>query len=113
MVHPIARHSYGSDADKIVALIHDQPELGEKIHPKLSYTWAEILWSIREELAESVEDVLARRTRALFLDARAAIEVAPEVAKFFAKERKNDSQWANASLEAFLDIAKNYCVDEL
>ena len=106
-------HSYGSDADKIVALIHDQPELGEKIHPKLSYTWAEILWSIREELAESVEDVLARRTRALFLDARAAIEVAPEVAKFFAKERKNDSQWANASLEAFLDIAKNYCVDEL
>lgn len=103
--------AYGSDASEIEALIRDRPELRERIHPRLTYTWAEIRWSIREELAESVEDILARRTRALFLDAKAAIEAAPEVAQFIANERTFDDQWVSDSVESFLAVAKNYCVD--
>lgn len=99
---------YGSDAARIIALIRDQPELGEHIHPNLSYTWAEVLWSIREELAESVEDVLARRTRALFLDARAAMKVAPQIGQFIAKERNFDDHWAADSVESFIAVARNY-----
>lgn len=105
--------SFGSDAAQILALIRDKPELGERIHAKLPFTWAEVLWSIQEELAESVEDVLARRTRSLFLDAQAAMEAAPEIATFIANERGLDDSWAVASLDSFFAIAKNYCVDEL
>jgi glycerol-3-phosphate dehydrogenase len=43
----------------------------------LTYTGAEVVWAVRHELALTVEDVLARRTRALFLNARAALRTAP------------------------------------
>jgi glycerol-3-phosphate dehydrogenase len=59
-------------------------------------------------LAESVEDVLARRTRALFLDAHAAIEAAESVARFIAVERNLDATWEASSIESFLAIAKHY-----
>jgi len=45
------------------------------MHPALPYCAAEVVWAVREEMARSVEDVLARRTRALFLNARAAIQM--------------------------------------
>jgi len=40
---------------------------------------------VRDEMAWTLEDVLARRTRALFLNARAAIEMAPRAADFLAR----------------------------
>ena len=100
--------SYGSDAVRLREWIHERPELGGNIHPRLRYTWAEVLFALREELAESVEDVLARRTRALFLDAHAAIEAAESVARFIAVERNLDATWEASSIESFLAIAKHY-----
>ena len=99
---------YGSDADLLLEWIRERAELGEVIHPKLSSTWAEVLFAIREELAESVEDILARRTRSLFLDAQAAIEVAPSIAQFMAKEKGLDEGWEKSSTESFLAIAQHY-----
>jgi glycerol-3-phosphate dehydrogenase len=99
---------YGIDAAKLESLILEKPELGEWIHPRLPYCWVEVLWAVQNELAESVDDVLARRTRSLFLDASAAIESARAVATFMANELGRDDEWANSSVDSFLEIAESY-----
>ncbi len=72
---------YGSDADAILAMAAADKRLGQQLHPALPYIAAEVIWGVREEMARTLDDVLSRRTRALFLNARAAIEMAPAVAK--------------------------------
>jgi glycerol-3-phosphate dehydrogenase len=62
-------------------------------------------------MAMTVEDVLARRTRLLFLDAQAAIEVAPLVAKAMASAMQKDEQWINEQIASFTDLAKQYCIE--
>ena len=59
-------------------------------------------------MARSVEDVLARRTRALFLDARASIEAAPLVARLLAEELGRDSAWEQTQIDSFRSIANGY-----
>jgi glycerol-3-phosphate dehydrogenase len=59
-------------------------------------------------MARTVEDVLARRTRALFLDARAAIEAAPAVADVLAKELGGGVTWREKDLQNFLTVAQGY-----
>jgi glycerol-3-phosphate dehydrogenase len=78
------------------------------LHPRLPYTEAEVRWAAREELAETVEDVLARRTRALILDARAASECAPRVAAILAEELGHDGAWATEQVAAFRALAAGY-----
>lgn len=99
---------YGSDQDAIQKLIMESPELGEKLHERLPHTKAEIVWAIRYEMARTVEDVLARRVRALFLDARAAIEMAPLVAEMLAKELDKDDLWQQQQIKEFRTIANHY-----
>ena len=70
-------HVYGSDALYLKKLMRAAPDLARPLHPALPYTGAEVVWAVREEMARTVEDVLARRTRALLLDARASVEMAP------------------------------------
>jgi glycerol-3-phosphate dehydrogenase len=69
---------YGTDAAEIRKLIDADPTLGEKLDPELPYVAAEIVWAAREEMARTLEDVLARRTRALFLNSKAALRMAPK-----------------------------------
>jgi glycerol-3-phosphate dehydrogenase len=59
-------------------------------------------------MARTVEDVLARRTRALFLDAQAATEMAPRTAELLARELGRDSAWRSAQVEAFHELAAGY-----
>jgi glycerol-3-phosphate dehydrogenase len=59
-------------------------------------------------MARTVEDVLARRTRALFLDARESIRIAPETAVIMAKELNRDKDWIDRQIEDFKSVAKNY-----
>lgn len=99
---------YGADAEKIQELIKETPALAEKLHEDLPYRAAEIVWAIRFEMAQTVEDVLARRTRALFLNARAAIEIAPKVAEIMWRETGKDKNWIENQIEEFNDVAKNY-----
>ncbi len=66
---------------------------------------------VRNEMARTVEDVLARRTRALFLDARAAMDMAPAVARLMAAELKKDAAWEKEQLVSFLNVAKYYLLD--
>ena len=99
---------YGSDKDELRKLMATEPALAESLHPALPFVKAEVVWAVRHEMARTVEDVLARRTRALFLNARAALEMAPAVVDLMAPEMgwKQDSR--QQQLAAFREIARNY-----
>jgi glycerol-3-phosphate dehydrogenase len=99
---------YGTDAKEIKRLIRESKKLGEIIAPHLPYSAAEVVWAVRHEMARSVEDVLARRTRILFLDAMAALAAAPAVAKILAAELKKSSAWQTKQIQEFKRVAKSY-----
>ena len=99
---------YGTDKEKIMALAAQDKNLGELIHPSLPFIKAEIIWAIQNEMCMTVEDALSRRTRALLLDAKAAIASAPVVAQLMATEMKKDETWVQQQIHDFNFIAKNY-----
>jgi glycerol-3-phosphate dehydrogenase len=99
---------YGADALKIQQFIAGDARLGERLHRSLPYVKAEVIWAAREEMARTVEDVLARRTRALFLNAWAALEMAPAVAQLMASELGWDEAVLQKQLAEFRTVAANY-----
>ncbi len=99
---------YGSDASAILALAAAEPELTERLHPALPYIAAEVVWAVREEMARTVDDILARRTRALFLNAKAAVAMAPRVAAMLAKELGQDKTWEEQQVTDFTAMAAQY-----
>lgn len=99
---------YGSDYKKILEIEKQRPELAEKLHPRCDYTGGEVVWAVQAEMAQTVEDVLARRLRTLFLDARAAIDMAPKVAAIMAKEMNKDADWEKQQIDEFIDLAQGY-----
>jgi glycerol-3-phosphate dehydrogenase len=101
---------YGTDAAEIQKLMDADSALAEPLHPGLPYVKAEVIWAARHELARTVEDVLARRTRALFLNARAAIEMAHAVASLLAPELGWNEQRQSQELATFKALAANYIV---
>jgi glycerol-3-phosphate dehydrogenase len=101
---------YGTDAEKIRALAASDPQLAKQLHPALPVIAAEIVWSAREEMTRTVEDALARRTRALFLNAKAAIEMARPAAQLLAKELGRDAAWIESQTLAFSQLAAQYQV---
>jgi glycerol-3-phosphate dehydrogenase len=103
---------YGTDLPLLNALSADEPSLDAPLHPRLPFRMREVIWSARHEMARTVEDVLARRTRALFLDARAAIEAAPAVAGILARELNRSEAWKEKDLADFLEVAKGYLCPE-
>lgn len=101
---------YGSQAEKILA-IQKQTGNFDKIHPDLPYLQAEIIYQVREEQAKTVEDVLARRTRAVLLDAKAAKQAAPLVAKLMATELGHDEAWVAQQVESFERFVRAYIIN--
>jgi glycerol-3-phosphate dehydrogenase len=99
---------YGTDEAAIKDLIKKDNSLAELIHPALPYIKAEIVWSVQNEMCMTVEDALSRRTRALLLDANAAIESAPLVATMMAKEMEKDERWIKEQIDNFNAVANNY-----
>lgn len=99
---------YGTDAKAIREMINLQPEMGEKLHRNYPYTKAEVIWSTRNEMALNIDDILGRRMRMLFLDARAALEMAPKVAELMAKELEKDGSWIENELSDFEKLANKY-----
>ena len=99
---------YGAEAADLTALAAATPELGEPLHPRLPYLASQVVWAVRHEQARTVDDVLARRTRALLLDARASIEAAPRVAALMASELGRDVVWEREQVAAYGEIARGY-----
>lgn len=102
---------YGSDIEKIEELEKQNPAYSNKIHPNYDYTISLVIWAVREEMAQSVEDVLARRFRILFLDAKAAIDMAQTVASIMAQEMGKDENWIKSQTEDFINLAQQYLLE--
>ena len=98
-------HVYGTDIEKI----HKLDEAGnDSLSDQLYLSKNQISWAVKEEMAMTVEDVLARRSRALFLNAEAALALAPKVAQIIAEEAGHDQGWIDHQLEEFNALAQNY-----
>ena len=102
---------YGSDLPKLEAFQNQQSDFKKKLHPDYDFTVGQIVWSIQNEMARTVEDILARRIRLLFLDARAAIEVAPRVAMILGKQLSKNEDWVNNQINEFNELANNYILN--
>ena len=102
---------YGSDAAAIEELMRKDPDLAKPLVESLPYVAAEVVWAVRQEMARTLEDVLCRRTRALFLNARAALEAAPKVASLMARELGRDAAWESLQLASFRQIARNFSLE--
>ncbi|REG92105.1 glycerol-3-phosphate dehydrogenase/oxidase [Algoriphagus antarcticus] len=101
---------YGFDAKPIQDLTKENKAWEAKLHPDFPNIEAEVIWAVREEMAMKVEDTLARRIRMLFLDAQAAIDTAPKVAKLMAQEMGKDEVWIASELADFNKIASKYLI---
>ena len=82
--------------------------MAEPLDAELPYTAAEIVWGVRHEMARTLDDALARRTRALFLNAKAALRMAPKAAAVMAKELNKDDAWQQQQIAEFTRIASGY-----
>ena len=102
---------YGTDAEAVKALSGESEDMGRQLHPDLPCIAAQVAWAAREEMARSIEDVLARRTRVLFLNARAAVEMAPEVARLLARELGKDRAWQQSEVQRFEELAAQYTLE--
>lgn len=119
-IHGYHRHAekfgdlafYGSDAPTIRDSLRRHPEYAAKIHPRLPVVAGQVVWAVRQEMARTVDDVLARRTRCLLFDAQAAIDAAPEVARIMAAEMGQGEAWVTDQLDQFWQIARRYLVRE-
>ncbi|WP_319408397.1 glycerol-3-phosphate dehydrogenase/oxidase [uncultured Desulfosarcina sp.] len=103
--------AYGSDAVFIRRIIDADPGMGEKLHDNLPYVKAEVIWAVRNEMALTLEDVLARRTRALILDAAASMAVAEKTARLMAQELGLGSEWQQQQVSEFKRLARGYLPD--
>ena len=100
--------AYGAELDMVLELERAQPELSERIHPDLPYRFSHVVFAARFELAATLSDVLSRRTRALLLDARAALEAAPRVAEVLASELEYDEAWSAHQVQEFTALAQRH-----
>ncbi len=99
---------YGADRQKILTMVEKDPSLGELISEPLSIIKAQVVWAVHKEMARSVEDFLSRRTRAIQLDARESIRIAPLVAEILARELGYDKEWEKNQTASFISLASTY-----
>lgn len=99
---------YGADLSPIREMIRKDPNSGELLHSQLPYPMAVVEWSMKQEMARTIEDVLARRTRALLLDAKASLDAAPKVARVMAQVGHYSQEWIDHQLKDYQKVAKNY-----
>jgi glycerol-3-phosphate dehydrogenase len=115
-IHGFHRHTeklgvlaaYGSDAAEVSEMMRERPDLSQPLHEALPICGAEVVWAARREMARTVDDVLARRTRALYLNTRAALAMAPAVARLLAAEMGRDEAWQQQQIAAFSEIAASF-----
>ena len=102
---------YGIFKEEILSIAEEEENLSGYLSEKLKIFKTQVAWAVRKEMARTVEDVLARRTRALFLDARESIRIAPEVARIMAVELGKDDDWKTKQIVQFENLARNYFFD--
>jgi glycerol-3-phosphate dehydrogenase len=104
---PDSLSRYGTDAVHVRNLISADGLFAKKLDEELPFLRAEVIFAVRQEMARTVEDVLSRRTRALLLNARAAVRAAPVTAQVLATELGRDKTWADEQIRTFGELARN------
>jgi len=100
---------YGSDGIKIRERMNGTAN--EWISESLKIHKLQVKWAVEHEMARTVEDVLSRRTRALLLNARESIRIAPEVANIMSTGLNKDEQWVKQQVEEYTRLANNYILN--
>ena len=98
---------YGSDEKPLLELAADEG-MFDYISSSLEVIEAQVVWAVKYEMARTVEDFLARRTRCQLLDARESIKMAPQVAKIIAKELGKDNDWILQQIVDYKKVTSNY-----
>ena len=98
---------YGSDQKEVEKLMNES-EFAKPLSEETNITVAQVVWAVRNEMARTVEDVLARRTRILFIDAKVALGVAPKVAEIMMNELHRDETWKQNQVQTFSELAQGY-----
>lgn len=99
---------YGSDSLAVEQMGKHHPEWIKKIDTQLPCRLLDVVWAVRNEMARRLEDVLSRRTRCLLLNARASLEIAPQVAALMRKELGQSSEWEIKEVTAYRNLAEGY-----
>ena len=102
---------YGADVPAVRQVLGERPGWDEPLHPDLPYFVGEVPWAVRREMARTVEDALARRSRALLLNARASVAAAPAVAAIMAAELGRDEAWQAEQVAAYGALAAGYILE--
>jgi len=102
---------YGQDRSRIEDIGHKTFGTDRYLSESLGIEKAQVIWAVREEMARTLEDVLARRTRALFLDAKESLRIAPEAARLMVDELGRDPNWIQDQLDSYKRLASNYLID--
>jgi len=103
---------YGTEKYQLLELEEERPELAEMLSTTLPLRRSQVVWAVKHEMARTVEDMLARRVRGLFLDTKESLRVAPVVAEIMAKELGKDQDWVEEQIESFNDTASNYRIKD-
>ena len=98
---------YGSDEEAILELAKEAG-MSDLVSASLEVVNAQVVWAVKHEMARTVEDFLARRTRCQLLDARESIKMAPQVAKIMAAELKQDAAWQTKQIDDYAQVTSNY-----
>jgi glycerol-3-phosphate dehydrogenase len=101
-------HIYGSDHEEILRMQKEQPAYAERLDETAEFTVGEVVWAARREMARTIDDVLARRVRVLYLDARASIALAPRVASVLASELGRNKSWEQEQVKEYTEMASAY-----
>ena len=99
---------YGSDAPALQDLLGEDQRYSVPLHRDMPFLAGEVVWAVRHEMARTIEDFLARRRRALLLDAKASIEMAPKIADLMAEELEQDDSWKETQVKAYCEMALGY-----
>jgi glycerol-3-phosphate dehydrogenase len=103
---------YGADAPALQDLIRENKAYNELLYPEMSTLAGEVIWAVRHEMARRIEDFLSRRTRALILDARASMEMAPKVVELMAQELGRDEAWKDRQVNTYKNLAQGYLLTQ-
>ena len=85
--------------------------MDELLSPVLGVMKAQVVWAVKNEMARTVEDVLARRVRCQLLDAKESIRMAPEVAKIMAKELGESQTWILDQIVEYESVTAHYILN--
>jgi glycerol-3-phosphate dehydrogenase len=102
---------YGADQMKLMELIGSNKAWAETLHEDTKILVGQVVWAVRNEMARTVEDFLARRTRVLFTDAKLAITLAPAVADIMMEELSENQEWKENQVHSFRELATGYLLE--